>query len=211
MKDLLDKLKKQQEKAKQQQKKQQEMLKKLKELVERQQKANEQNTKLADQKPTQPAPDALNKDADELARQQNAIRDDTKKLSGEMAKAQPKPQPNQPPPPTQKARQHLDRAATEQAVAGERIGKQQLQQAKPPQAQALDQLKKALAALAGQQQPKGGQNQKQKQQPKPQKQQKQAAKPRDEKARDILKEEKKNRDQRRRRMPAGYQQVDKDW
>jgi len=211
IKDLLDKIKKQQEKQKEQQKKRKELLDKLKKLIERQHKANDQRKTLADEKAAKGHADDLKTRTQKLGEDQKTLRDDTKALSDQFAKAGPPPQPNQPQPPTAKARQHLDRAATEQAVAAERLARHQLDPARPPQAKALDELNKALASLAGPPQPQGGQDQQQQQQQQPQPQQQQAAKPRDEKARDILDEEKENRERRRPAAPGGYRPVDKDW
>jgi Ca-activated chloride channel family protein len=215
LKDLLDKLNKQQQQQKQQQEKLKEIAEKLKQLIERQQKANERRETLGKEEAEKGESDALKQNTQGLADDQSDIRDDTKALSEEMAKAVPPAplqqpqQPAQPPSPIAQARPHVDAAAAEQALAAERLRKHQLEEAKPPQDKALEELLKALAKLAGQ--PQGGQGQ-QKQDPQPQpKDQQQAAKPRDEKARDILKEEKDNRDRRRQRARSGHRPVDKDW
>jgi len=207
MRDILDKLKKKQEEEKEKQKEQQKLLDQLKQLIERQAKAIEQNQALAEKQATEPK--AIEPDVAKLADEQGDIR----KGTGEVAQklAQPLPQGQQRPPQLEQAKQHLDRATAEQAVAEEHLRKQKLGDARPGQDKALDEMKKALAALAGKQPPNQGQQPKQQpQQPQPQPQQ-QTAKPKDERAKDILNEEKENRERRRVGVAGGQRPVDKDW
>jgi hypothetical protein len=240
MKDLIDKLKQQQESQKEQREKQQEQLDKLKKLIERQQEVNAQNQKLADEKGQKGASENLKDRIQQLGGTQDAVRDDTKKLSDELAQPPPSPAQSPPtsspptpsppapahPPPAPvpspqaaQAKTHLDRAVTEQSVAGERLRRQHLEEARPPQEKALDELEKALASLAGPPQPQPGQDTESQEPPRDQKnqasqqqqQQQPAARPPDEQAHDILKEEKENHDRQRRSQRGGYRPVDKDW
>jgi tetratricopeptide (TPR) repeat protein len=225
---ILDKLKKEQEKNKEQQQAQKEIVEKLAELIGRQKQAIDQNKALADQKPKE---DDLQKKAGSLADDQKKLADDTRGLSKKMAQATPQPQPGQPPRPQQppspidKAREHVDRSATEQAIAEEHLRKAKLDPARGDQEASHKELLEALAALTQPQpqNPDQGQNdrkdekkdekQGEKPQPKqgPQEQPKAQAKPQDEKARDILDEEKEHQRNRKTEAPAGYQSVDKDW
>jgi len=238
MKDLIDKLKRQQESQKEQQQKQQEQLDKLKKLIERQREVNAQTQKLAGEKGQNVASEDLKDRIQTLGGTQDAVRDDTKKLSDELAQPPPappppspaQPSPAQPPSPpasapgpspqATQAKEHLDRAVTEQAVAGERLRRQRIEEARPPEEKALEELQKALASLAGPPQPQPGQDGNSQEQPRdqknppqqqPQQQQPEASKPPDEQARDILKEEKENRDRQKRSQRGGYRPVDKDW
>ncbi len=129
----------------------------------------------------------------------------------------------QPPSPIEKARGHVDRSATEQAIAEEHLRKARLDPGRGNQEASHEELKKALAEHTQPQPQNQGQNDKkddkkdekqgEKPQPKqePKEQPKKQAKPQDETARDILDEENEHQRARKTEAPAGYQNVDKDW
>jgi tetratricopeptide (TPR) repeat protein len=204
LKDLLDQLKKQQEEQKKQQEEQQKLVEKLRELVERQKKAVKDNQALADQKPQ---PQDFGEQASKQADAQRDLKDETQELSTKMP--QPQQQAGQPPTPADDVKKLLDEGAGEQALAEARLRKPDLDEARPSQERAAEKLQEALDKMTGQQQPQqGDQQQQQDQQPE---EQQQAQAPRDEKAHDILDEEKDNRERRKSRAPAGHRPVDKDW
>jgi len=214
IKDILDQMKKNAEKKKKQQEKQQKMAERLKQLIQEQKRLVEQNEKLSEHAKDRPQ-DALGKDIRQLGQDQAGNKDKTERLSkdlGQTPAGQPQPSKQHPPTPdprAQSAKRHLDASALDQGVAAEELGRERLDEARPNQKKALEELEKAARALADQQGQKQG-RQKQQQQPQPQPQ-KQRAAAKDEKAGDILKEEKENRKRRRVRGRTAYEGVDKDW
>lgn len=228
MKVLMDELKKQEEAARQQQKKQQQAAEKLKELIDRQQDALEKNKALSDRQEKQGESEAGAEESKDLASQQRQLANDTEELADEMeSQQQQAPQPG--PSPADQAGEHLDRAVTEQNRAADRLDDNQESKARSNQEKAVEDLKKALDALSGQQQ--GGQGEQQQEEEGGQQQEHQGEEegqqdsppegeeqplpeesvvPLTDEAHDILDEEDENRE--RRRLPAGgYRPVDRDW
>jgi len=119
----------------------------------------------------------------------------------------------------------VEQSATRQDEAIEDLEGGHPHDARDDQEAALDQLEKALEALMDQQegeqpqsdnqQDQGEQSQQQPQQkqgePKPSPEEQMQAVPLTDTAKDILEEERENRERRRVRQPGGYRAVDKDW
>ena len=214
MKDILDKLKKQAEDQKKQQEQQKQIQEQLKQLIERQEQAVKQNKSLSEKKAKEGQTPETQKQTQQLAEEQKNIKDQTRDVSEKLSQ---QPQPSQPPnqaqtkpSPQDEARKHLEQSVTEQATAEQHLRKEQLEAAQPDQQKALDHMQKALEALAGETEPSPApsnqdqdQNQKQPPQPRPQ--------PRDKNARDIINEEKENKQNRQTQVPGQYHPVDKDW
>ncbi len=149
-----------------------------------------------------------------------------------MGGAQP---PAQPPPQFAAAQEHLGKAVSEQERATQYLQNNALAPARPTQQKAAAELQEALKALTqppegqgSQQQPQDDQQQQQQQDQEQQQQgdqgeqdqqqdeqqqqqQQQQAAMVDEKAHDILDEEKQNREQRQVHGGDGYRPVDRDW
>jgi len=216
MKDLLDKLKRQRQEEEKEQEETEAAVEKLKELIGRQEQALERAEELSAQQGQEGDSGNNKEEMDGLAAEQEAIRKDTQDLSEGLAELEPSRQAQQPLSPIEKARRHVESAATEQTVAAERLHKQKLTEAKPSQEKALKELQDALKAMSGQQSGAAPQQPEEQQQ---QEQQQKAEKRepdkgrRNETARDILNEEKANQRQRHLgpRVPAGYRPVEKDW
>jgi len=211
MKDILDKLQKQQKQDQQRQQAQKETADELKKLIDRQQQALGQNDELAKRQADQAELQDWTRQVDSLAQDQETIKEDTKRLAEKLA-GQQKTTAQPATLATEQTRQHLDRATTEQAAAQGELRERQLKKARPSQKRALQELEKAMEALAGQGN-QGRQPQPQQQRPESQPaQQEQANSPRqDETAREILDEEKENRQRRSLHVPGGMRPVDKDW
>ncbi len=210
MKDILDKLKRQEEEAAGDEGRAQEIAERLGQLIDRQKRGLEQSEKLADEKAQRGDSEEMKNQSSELAEEQEAIKEETKALSQELEEQQ-KAQPDAAPSPLDEAGEHLDRSATEQAVAEERLRKGQPDNAKPSQQMALDELEKALEALAGEQ-PQDQPQQEEDQSRQQTEQEKQQGVTRQNKtAREILDEEKENRERRQLSSAGSYRPVDKDW
>jgi len=224
LKDLLDKLKKQQEQAQKEAQKKQELADKLKDLIEQQKKNVARNEDVSDKVP---GSEEFRKKLDELADAQKQTLQDTTDLA-EKLRHEVRSTPDQTPPAMDKAAGHVDQSAGHQESAVDTLGRTRPWDAREDQEKALEELEKALDALKDQQQPQeqpqGQEDQRdeeQQQQPQenegePQQQpdkqaDEQQAIPLTDTAKDILEEEKENRDRRRLRRPAGYRPVDKDW
>ena len=214
MKDILDKLKKQQEEQKKQEEQKNENQEKLKQLIEQQQQAVQQNQSISEKKNKEGKTAEVKKQTQKLAEEQKNIKDQTKELVEKLAQQQQQPPNQQQPKPTpqDEAQKHLRQAVAEQTTAEQHLRKENLPEAQPDQQEALEQMQKAMDALSGESKPKPGQqkqdqNQNQNQQPKSQPQPQQ----RDKNAQDILNEEKENKQKRQIRVPGQYRPVDKDW
>ncbi len=218
MKDILDKLKKEQEKQKKEQKKQQEAAEQLKKLIDEQEQEIKENKALQDEKKKQGDTDETKDKTRQLAKDQDATRKKTKDLAEKMKNMAHKQQPNQPQNPIDKAAKHIENSADMQEKAAGDLKKQKLEDAIPNQGKSLEELKKALASMSnpnenqgkGEDQQKQDSANKESQDKKPEDKQAQAV-PRNETAQDILNEEKDNKEKRRVRTPGGYRPVDKDW
>ena len=235
IKDLLDKIKKQQEQNKKNQKQQNEILEKLKQLIKVQKELLDTNKSLSKKNKNQ------DKQVKQLEEKQSTNKEDTLKLSNKVAKLQeqklkPKTQkPGNIQKQTQnkiinKVIQHLDDSALAQDIATKLLAKKSLEKAQPQQKKALEELLKALMAMSPPQQnqkqqkqqkkQKGQQKQQKQQQSKQKKQQKQQKQTRkekekqfeQEKAQTILKEERKNKKEREKNSQySSPEQSYKDW
>jgi hypothetical protein len=227
MKSILDEIKKQEEAQQQQQQAQQQAAEQLKQLIEKQEQTLQKNRQLQEEKKQQDDPDASAGRSRELGSEQRGLSDETQKLADKMQEqAQQQQQQQQAPSPAaEQARQHMDKAVGEQNEAADQLDDNRGAKAEPRQEKAVEELKKALEAMSGeqgqqQQQGQGQQDQGQQDQAQttPQEQPQQAEDeqaqeqvvPLADHARDILEEEKDNLE--RRQLPSGaYRPVDKDW
>ncbi|MCD6365558.1 MAG: tetratricopeptide repeat protein [Planctomycetes bacterium] len=211
IKDILDKLQEQQKQDDQRRQARKETADELKKLIDRQQQAIGRNDELAKSQADHAESQDWTRQVDSLAQDQKTIMEDTKRQAEKLA-GQQKTTTQPATPATERARQYLDGATTEQAAAQEELRKRQLKKARPLQKRALQELEKAMEALAGRDN-QGRQPQPQQQRPESQPaQQEQAKSPRrDETAREILDEEKENRQRRSLQVPGGMRPVDKDW
>ncbi|KPK77014.1 MAG: hypothetical protein AMJ79_04675 [Phycisphaerae bacterium SM23_30] len=228
MKDLLDKIKKEQEKQQQQQQ-QNQLAEKIRELLRRQGELLQQNieTQKSMPDPNKPSAEAgrqLTQQADE----QGKLREDTTGVNDEaeqMLNQLPAPANMDPNMASQVQQQkdiletvvrELNQAADHQGEATDHLTEAQAVWAAEEQLQAAESLYRALEAFPQQPQPQQDQQQQQdqpqeQQQDQQQSQEQQQFAAPDTTARDILNQEKERRKQRVRRMPGGYQKVDKDW
>jgi len=240
IKSLLDEQKKKAEEADKQQKAQQETMERLKQLIEKQDKALEKNKELAKEKNEKGDSADVQKKASDQAGEQKEIQKETGKLSEQMketAKAaqqqQQKPQNQQQQNPAEEVAKHLDNAARQQGEASDNLEKKDLEKARPEQTEASRELREAMKAMSEKKpQDQSGQNQQQDQKQQEQQQQqgeqqkkeeqqqdggkqgeqgKEEAAAVDEQARDVLNEEKENKEMRDRQRNAQYRDVDKDW
>jgi len=219
MKSILDEIKKQEEARQQQQQAQQQTAEQLKQLIEKQGQALQKNRQLQEEKKQQDDPDATAGKSRELGSEQRDLADETQKLADKMQEqAQQQQQQQQAPSPAaEQARQHMDNAVGEQNEAADQLDDDCGAKAEPRQAKAVEELKKALEAMSGEQgqQDQGQQDQSQtapQEQPQPAEEERaqEQVVPLTDQARDILEEEKDNLE--RRQLPsAAYRPVDKDW
>ncbi len=243
-KDILDKIKKQQEKQKARQKKKNNLAKKLKKLIagqgEELKKTKELETrKAAGNKSPDKVRENIDKELKALTERQGKTREKTGKLTKELrdlSRPQTPPQSNRP---FTKIAGHTDKANLAQALAENELRKGKLPGARTNQEKALQELNKALDLLKkppSPSPPQGGnkrkKEEKKKEEEKKGKQKKgkqeenqQAGKSKEKKeglrkkqvqinntqARDILKEEKRNREMLNLPHSGSYQPVDKNW
>lgn len=216
IKDLLDKIKKQQEIMQAQQEKMKEIIDSLSTLIAREADAAGRSSQLASDERRKPQ--GWEDRVELLERDQMKIEDGT----GEVRRKLEDLFPEQQPPPVARASSHLDTSLANQRDALQDLDARKPGKANADQEEALEQLKKSLAALTeGQQQPQGGdqgeeqqqreQAQQEPQEPEESRQQRAEATPRDETAQDILDEEKENKKKRQREARQRYRRVDKDW
>ena len=226
MKSILDEIKKQEEAAKKQQEQQQQAAEKLRELIEKQQvtadKTQAADTERKDKGDSQETRQKI----DDLKAEQEALRDETQQVAQQMSQPQQQ-QPSPSPPPADQVREHVEQAVGKQTEATESLRETDTETARGRQEAAIEELKKALDAMSGDQQGDQQQQQEQEQeqeqqqesagqQPQPnegqeeKQEQQQAMAALDDKAQDILDEEKEN-ERRRQQASGGYTAVDKDW
>ena len=240
MKAILDEQKKREEEAKKQQEEQQKAAEKLKELIKRQTEALARNKELAAGKQTaaQQRQDDVQQLAQEQRDLQQETSSFSDALSQQAQAQGQQPQPSPQPqtaanPMLDKVKEHLGKAVSEQDTAAGKLEGQRLTQAQPNQQKAVEHLEHALESMK---QPGQGQQQQQQQQQDPEQQQQQGQQQQqqqtqeqqenqdkgqqreqqqavmaDEQARDILDQEKENRERREVQMPAGHRAVDKNW
>lgn len=233
IKAILDEIKKKQEEAEKQKQQQKDAAERMKQLIQKQEQAAEKSKSLSKEKQAQGDSQDVQKKSQELADEQKNIQKETEKLSEEMKEAsqqQKQGQPQNQPDAGKKAAEHLDEAKSHQGKAADKLKENSPEQAQPEQGEASKDLKEALKSLEddskkggndqNQQKPQDQKDQQDKQtqqQDQPQAseqdkpgQQQQASKV-DEDVRDVLNDEKTNKEMRDRRSMAPYGEVDKDW
>ena len=223
-----------QQQQEQQKKKQEEMKKKLDELIEEQQLQNQQSEEASQQQEDPSQPDPSPQQMDGMAEDQKETREKTEDLSEQMDSGG-----EQTPPPMDEAKQQTEDAAKKQQEAEEHLKNQEPKEANEAQEEALDKLKKAREALdqdgesdekqgqkgdqedkpsdSGQKQPKPdsqdqpGEPDDQPPQPQPTPEEMKNVPPPDATARDILNQEKRNKEERELREMVRLRPVEKDW
>ena len=216
IKDLLDAIKKQQEQMKEQQEKLREVVDSLVAVMKRQNAALGRSLDLEDAE-YRGTPD-WNGNVDGLKGDQSSIAGATGEVSGMLTDLFKDQQPEQ----VVQALAHLDSSIVDQEGAISDLGERKPDLAATDQQSSLEQMRKALEKLTegkgdnqDQQQQQDQQDQQQQQQEpqEPQENQQEQQKQqqiRSETAKDILDEEKKNRE-KRKQAASGYRKVDKDW
>jgi Ca-activated chloride channel family protein len=213
IKDLLDRIKKQQDQQKQQQDMLREVVDSLLAAIDSQEGALNESRELAasDTNRTDMWKDRL----DKLRRKQVSISESTGRILEKLSGLFPQETPEQ----VQAALAHLDSSMTAQEGAERDIAAASPSSAEEDQEESLAQMKKALEKLLegegeNEQEDQGGQQQQQQgqeqQQPEQQPEQREEQEAKSETAREILEEEKENRE-KRKRAAGGYRKVDKDW
>jgi len=226
MKDLLDKLKEQQKQQQEQQKQARETADKIKQLMEKQTEMLTKNRELSEEKEQEGSSEELKEKMQDLAEEQKANAEETRKLSEELNKTLQQAAQSGQQSPFEKTKEHLDNSADEQEGAEEELRKEKLKDAEAGQEKALEYLKKALESMeqespGGQQgkSDRGQDNEKtesESEEPQQgdnegQEDKENAGVPAADTARDILDEEKENREYRKLQRPWGQLPVDKDW
>lgn len=224
-----------QQQKEEQQKKEEEMKEKLDELIQQQEQQAQQSEQAAQQQqqqqvdPTQPGPSP--EQMEQMAGEQGQTRGDTEQLAEEMADS-----PNGDP----EAKEQVEQAAQKQKEAEEHLKNQEAEQANAAQEEALEKMKQARESLEksgdqkpedqqasdqssqgedqqsqdGQESPQDGQESPQDEQPPSEGQSAENMKdvpPPDAKARDILNQEQRNKDERNTRRMVRIRPVEKDW
>jgi tetratricopeptide (TPR) repeat protein len=214
IKDLLDRIKKQQEEMQKQQEKLKEIVDSLLALAERERGAADESTALAD--PQAPRGTDWAARLGKLEGDQNGIaagtRDARARLDTLFAMQRP--------PQIDSAQAHLDSSLVSQETALGDLAGRVPGAAAPRQEEALEQIMKAVEQLTegeNNQQQQGQQDQQQQdqqqdqQQQEPQHPEEQQQAARNETAKAILDEEKENKKKRRAQATSGYRPVEKDW
>ncbi len=216
IKDLLDAIKKQQEQMREQQEKLREVVDSLLAVMKRQNTALGRSLDLEDAKGR--GTPGWKEKVDGIHGDQISIAGATGEVSGMLTDLFKDQQPEQ----VQQALSHLDSSIVDQEGAVSDLGKRKPGTAATDQQSSLDHMRKALEKLTDgegdnedqqqQQDQQGQQQQQQQQEPRqqPEDRQQQEKQQRSETAKDILDEEKKNRE-KRKQAASGYRKVDKDW
>jgi tetratricopeptide (TPR) repeat protein len=219
IKDLLDAIKKQQEQQQEQQEKLREVVDSLLAVMKKQNTALGRSLDLEDAE-DRGTPD-WNGKVDGIKDDQNLITGATGEVSGMLTDLFKDQQPEQ----VMQALAHLDSSIVDQEGAVSALGGRKPGAAATDQQNSLEQMRKALEKLTEgegdnqdqQQQDQQDQQQQQQQQqqepqqpPEDQQQQQKQQQVRSETAKDILDEEKKNRE-KRNQAAGNYRKVDKDW
>lgn len=216
IKDLLDAIKKQQEQMKEQQEKLREVVDSLQAVMKRQDAALGRSLDISGSQ--ERGTSAWNGKVDGVRDDQTSIAGSTGEVSGMLTDLFKDQQPEQ----VVQALSHLDSSLVDQEGALNDLKEQRPDAAAGDQQNSLEQMRKALEKLTEgdgqnqdqQQQGQQDQQQQQQQQQEPQEpqqdQQQKEQQSRSETAKDILDEEKKNRE-KRKQAASGYRKVDKDW
>ncbi len=231
IKQVREEIKQRQQQEQERQQQQQKAADKLKQLVQRQQQAAGKSKDLSQQAQNAQPQDSqqIQQQANQLAREQKSLEAETKQLAENLDKAESKS--GQSPSPVQEAKQKMDKATGEQRDATQKLQQGMPEQAQADQEQAAKDLKEALDALGkksdatkkeeGKQgsaeEKKEGEDKSQKQEQKQEQQQAGAQEQAEEtgslpeEARDILAEDRQNKEIRDTSGDSGYKPVDKDW
>lgn len=222
IKDMLDRIKKQEEMMKKQQEKMKAVVDSLLSLIKREKDVLDSTKRLDDSRATETA---KKKRSARIKAKQKEIIGGTRGVQAMIDSLFS----GKKPPQVASATAHLDSSTVAQYNAVDELSRVKLKKASRDEKRGLEQMKKALDDLTKQQKGRQGQENKQNQQnqsgvsngkqeqkknqrqPKNNQRKKQQAKPLDEKAKEILKEEKENRKRRQRAMAGRYKPVDKDW
>jgi Ca-activated chloride channel homolog len=138
MKSMIDAMAKQQEQDKQQQQTEEE----LKDLIKKQQELIDRNNYYNQEKIDKGDSKQLNENISQMAGDQDRLREDTKKTADKM----PTPDPSKPDP-SAKAKEHLNKAQSEQQTATDNMTGRKLSDAAANQESALQELKAALESM----------------------------------------------------------------
>jgi len=209
VKDLLDKIKKDQEKNKDKTDKQKEIAEKIAKLIERETTIMNYTTTMSEEKDKSGITPTLTGSIGKLKGEQTTIRKDTDGVGselGELAKGAGA-NANQSQSPVAKAKEHVQNSSNYQQLAESKLGAQDLKNSLESETGARDELVKALEALSGKQ---NQQNQQNKDDQKKNDQKEEEKKAQAAKAKDIIDEEKENK-KARQQAEAGNSAPDKDW
>lgn len=224
IKDILDQIQKKKEEMEKQQKQQEEIMKKLQELLSKQEEMVAQNKTLSQEEKKEDVDQKKNRE--KLQKDQKKNQEETTQLSQKLQAMQNQKNHNAPPDagqesPLQKAQNHLNQSATEQAIAQNHLKQEKLPEALPNQQEALEELKKAMQALQNpsssenqqqqQKQSQQGQSQQQNQQVAEKQKQEKKSQKEAEQAQNILQEEESNKKQKQQNQSGYYNPVEKDW
>jgi tetratricopeptide (TPR) repeat protein len=217
LKDLLDKLKQQQDAMQEEQKKLQEIVERLQILIEEEASEIESNKELTSDKTSRGLSDELLEKIDTLRSRQQDTLEGTVTVSEELQELAAQNQgQSQAGGPVEQALAHLDSALVEQGVAVELLASRYLEQTLPSQEEAHSELVNALVALTEPQQDQSGENQEspeegdqQNETDQSEDEQQTAEVSLDERAEDIIEEEKDR--EKQITVPGGYFDVDRDW
>ncbi|MBN2442472.1 MAG: tetratricopeptide repeat protein [Spirochaetales bacterium] len=213
VKDLLDKLKKQQEQNAGEQKEIEEIVKKLAELIERENHTIEFTKTLKEEMDTKGVSASLKNNAGKIKKEQELIRKETRDVSGKLndlitrgSQQGQQQQTGQ----LQTAKEHTDLSVNFQQLSENQLQTTSIPQALESEGKAQEELIKALQALT---KPQDQQNQEQQdeKQDKEQEQKEQEMKEQAKDADDIIDEEQKEKRERQMQGQAGYQEVTRDW
>ncbi|MBN1627618.1 MAG: tetratricopeptide repeat protein [Deltaproteobacteria bacterium] len=225
MKNILDEIQKQEESGREEQEKKEQAAEKLKEIIKEQESALEENRQLQKEQAEKGNSGGIEKKTQDLADKQHAIRDKTEALSKEWPKDSGQDNASDEAP----VLKHLENAVKEQDAAGGNLDLNNIKEAEKNQDDAIEELKEALDSLE-EDGNKGAGKEDKDQQDKQQGQQQQASSPDESQkdasdqaqeqvsaaevsddARDILNDEKENKEKRRAVAIGGYKEVEKDW
>jgi len=218
IKDMLDKIKRQKEQIQQQREKMKEVLDSLVSLAGRQQRAIQKGKEASGGKAS--GSPGWREKTGELEREQDSIRKGTEEVLEKLKELGA----GQQAPPLQKASSHVDSSLAAQDEALRELSDLRPENAGGEQEESLGQIKKAIESLSDNQN-QGGKNQsgenkkdegrksRQPKEPPPDqgREVKEDQKAKNETARDILAQEKEDREKRRRQAGSGYRRVEKDW
>ncbi|HMA75688.1 MAG TPA: tetratricopeptide repeat protein [Candidatus Krumholzibacteriaceae bacterium] len=218
IKDLLDRIKQREEKKKRQQKKMREIVDSLVSLADRQDKALQRDRELTSEKSK--GASGWKDRVGNLQEKQKSIKEGTAEVNDKLKGMFDK----KPPSSVEQALSHIDSSLAGQNTAVEKLSVFEPEKASDGQKESSEQLRKAVAELTDnqdkeqkkkEQREKGDKqnkkNNKQKNQQQKKEKEKEPEKKVNETAKDILSEEKKNREKRKRQSGSGYRDVDKDW